>query len=47
MTPATFLFINIKTGTSVLAVNNDDEKVDPSYHVEEMNTSDKFLESWE
>ena len=46
MTPAHFISINIKTGTPVLAVKNEDEKTDPTYHIEEMNTAKKLLESW-
>ena len=46
ITPAHFLSINIKTGIPVLTVKNDNEKIDPSYHVEEMNTAEKLLGSW-
>ena len=46
MTPAHFISINIKTGTPVLEVKNEDEKTDPSYHIEEINTAKKLLESW-
>ena len=45
MTPAHFLSINIKTGTPVLTLKNEDEKTDPNYHVEEMNTAEELLES--
>ena len=38
--------INIKTGIPVLTVKNDDEKTDPNYHVEDINTAEKSLESW-
>ena len=46
ITPAHFLLINIKIGTPVLALNNEDEKTDPTCHVEEMNTAEKLLGSW-
>ena len=46
MTPAHFFSINIKTGTPVLTLKNEDEKTDPNYHVEEMNTAEELLESW-
>ena len=39
ITPVHFLPINIKTGTSVLTVNNDDEKADN----EDINTAEKLL----
>ena len=45
MTPAHFLSINIKTGTPVLTLKNEDEKTDPNYHVEEMNTAEELLAS--
>ena len=38
--------INIKTDIPVLTVKNDDEKTDPNYHVEDINTAEKSLESW-
>ena len=46
ITLAHFLSINIKTGTLVLTVKNEDEKTDLTYHVEEMNNTEKILESW-
>lgn len=46
MTAAHFLSINIKIGTPVLKVKNEDEKIDSNYHVEEMNTAEVLLESW-
>ena len=46
ITPVHFLSINIKTGTPVLIVKNADEKTDPTYHAEEMNTAKKLFESW-
>ena len=46
ITPAHFISINIKTVTPVLAVKNEHEETDPSYHVEEMNTAKRLLESW-
>ena len=46
MTVAHFLSINIKIGTPVLKVKNEDEKIDPNYHVEEVNTAEVLLESW-
>ena len=45
ITPADFLLINIKIGTPVLALKNEDEKTDPTCHVEEMNTAEKLLGS--
>ena len=36
---------NKQTVTLVLTVKNEDEKIDSTYHVEEMNTTDKLLES--
>ena len=44
--PAHFLSINLETGTPVLMVKNEYEKTDPFYHVDEMNTAEKLLESW-
>ena len=44
--PAHFLSINIKAGIPVLTVKNEYEKTDPFYHVEEINTAEKLLESW-
>ena len=46
ITPAHFLSINIKTGTPVLTVKSENEKTDSTYHVEELNTAEKLLESW-
>ena len=45
ITSAYFLFINMKIGTPVPTVKNEDEKTGPTYHVEEMNTAEKLLES--
>ena len=42
--PATLLSINMETGTPVLAVKHD-KKTDPNYHVAEMNTAERLLES--
>ena len=39
ITPAHFLSINIKTGTPVLTVENEDEKTNPNYLVEEMKAT--------
>ena len=46
ITPAHFLSINIKTGTPVLTVKSENEETDSTYHVEELNTAEKLLESW-
>ena len=45
ITPAHFLSRNIKTGTPVLTVKNDDEKTDPNYHVEKMTAREKNLKT--
>ena len=39
ITPAHFLSINIKTGTPVLTVENEDEKANPNYLAEEMKAT--------
>ena len=39
ITPAHFLSINIKTGTPVLTVENEDEKTNPNYLVEKMKAT--------
>ena len=39
--------IHIKTGTQVLTEKKGDEKTDSIYQIEEINTADKLLESWE
>ena len=46
ITPAHFLSINIKTSTPVLTVKSENEETDSTYHVEELNTAEKLLESW-